>query len=191
MYANNRAAEALADGRLDDAYAWAAESAAQGPGVHGAYNTLGVVYLRHGDLAEAERVVRARPRRRRRRTRARSPTSPSRYERQGRSGRRAADAHAARGARAVPAVPLLPARHGRGAARRLAHRARAVRARGRARRHLPRVPLLARRRRLAARRRGGGAPPPGAGDRQQPDARPARPLRRQARSGCRGIAASS
>ena len=56
MYANNRAAEALADGRLDDAYAWAAESVRRDPAFAGAYNTLGVVYLRHGDLAEAERA---------------------------------------------------------------------------------------------------------------------------------------
>ena len=56
MYANNRAAEALADGRIDDAYAWAAASVRTDPGFSGAYNTLGVVYLRHGDLAEAARV---------------------------------------------------------------------------------------------------------------------------------------
>jgi tetratricopeptide (TPR) repeat protein len=55
MYANNRAAEALADGRLDDAYAWAAASVRRDPAFAGAYNTLGVVYLRHGDFAEAER----------------------------------------------------------------------------------------------------------------------------------------
>ncbi len=56
MYANNRAAEALADGRLDDAYAWSAESVRRDPSFSGAFNTLGVVYLRHGDLAEAARV---------------------------------------------------------------------------------------------------------------------------------------
>jgi len=56
MYANNRAAEALADGRLDDAYAWAAESVRRDPGFTVAYNTLGVIYLRHGDFAEAERT---------------------------------------------------------------------------------------------------------------------------------------
>jgi tetratricopeptide (TPR) repeat protein len=56
MYANNRAAEALADGRLDDAYAWAATSVRRDPAFASAYNTLGVVYLRHGDLAEAERA---------------------------------------------------------------------------------------------------------------------------------------
>jgi tetratricopeptide (TPR) repeat protein len=56
MYANNRAAEALTDGRLDDAYAWAAESVHRDPSFAGAYNTLGVIYLRHGDLAEAART---------------------------------------------------------------------------------------------------------------------------------------
>ena len=56
MYANNRAAEALADGHLDDAYAWAAASVRRDPGFAGAYNTLGVIYLRHGDLAQAERA---------------------------------------------------------------------------------------------------------------------------------------
>ena len=56
MYANNRAAEALADSRLDDAYAWAAESVRRDPAFANAYNTLGVVYLRHGDYAEAERT---------------------------------------------------------------------------------------------------------------------------------------
>jgi tetratricopeptide (TPR) repeat protein len=56
MYANNRAAEALTDARLDDAYAWAAESVRRDPSFTGAYNTLGVVYLRHGDLAEAART---------------------------------------------------------------------------------------------------------------------------------------
>ena len=56
MYANNRAAEALADGRLDDAYGWAAESVRRDPHFAGAYNTLGVIYLRHGDLGPAERA---------------------------------------------------------------------------------------------------------------------------------------
>ncbi len=56
MYANNRAAEALARGRLDDAYAWTVEALRNDPGFMGSYNTLGVVYLRHGDLALAERV---------------------------------------------------------------------------------------------------------------------------------------
>lgn len=56
MYANNRAAEALAENRLDAAYAWAAEALRHDPGFASAYNTLGVVYLRHGDFAEAAAV---------------------------------------------------------------------------------------------------------------------------------------
>jgi Flp pilus assembly protein TadD len=56
MYANNRAVEAIAAHRLDDAYAWAGEALRRDPGFVGAYNTLGVIYLRHGDLAEAAQV---------------------------------------------------------------------------------------------------------------------------------------
>jgi Tfp pilus assembly protein PilF len=58
MYMNNRAAEALAQGRLDDAHAWARESIRQDPSFLGAYNTLGVIYLNHGDAQPAERVFR-------------------------------------------------------------------------------------------------------------------------------------
>ena len=60
MYMNNRAAEALTRGRLDDAYWWSREANVQDPAFVRAYNTLGVVYRRHGDLAEAERVLRPR-----------------------------------------------------------------------------------------------------------------------------------
>ena len=56
MYANNRAAEALVRGRLDDAYAWTVEALRNDPAFMGGYNTLGVVYMRHGNLALAERV---------------------------------------------------------------------------------------------------------------------------------------
>jgi tetratricopeptide (TPR) repeat protein len=56
MYSNNRSAEALARGRLDDAYAWAKLAIARDPDFSASYNTLGVVYFRHGNLAEAERV---------------------------------------------------------------------------------------------------------------------------------------
>jgi tetratricopeptide (TPR) repeat protein len=56
MYANNRAAEALARGLLDDAYAWTAEAMRKDPSFMNSYNTLGVIYLRHQDLALAERV---------------------------------------------------------------------------------------------------------------------------------------
>lgn len=58
MYTNNRAVEALADGRVDDAYWWAREAVAQAPGYLPAFNTLGVVYQRHGDPREAEPVLR-------------------------------------------------------------------------------------------------------------------------------------
>ena len=57
MYMNNKAAETLAKGRLDDAYAWARAAVVQDPGFVSSYNTLGVVYLRHGNLAEAEKVL--------------------------------------------------------------------------------------------------------------------------------------
>ena len=56
MYANNHAAEALARHHLDTAYAWAREAIRHDPGFAGAWNSLGVVYLRHGNAAEAERV---------------------------------------------------------------------------------------------------------------------------------------
>src|SRR5206468_1162084 len=57
MYMNNRSADALVQGRLDDAYAWARAAIAQSPTFLSAYNTLGVIYLRHGNLLEAERVL--------------------------------------------------------------------------------------------------------------------------------------
>jgi tetratricopeptide (TPR) repeat protein len=56
MFMNNRAAEALAQGRVDDAYWWAREAIGQSPGQLGSYNTLGVVYWRAGDTAQAEKV---------------------------------------------------------------------------------------------------------------------------------------
>ena len=59
MFMNNRAAEALAAGRLDDAYAWASAAVRQDPGFAAAVNTLGVVYLRAGHLRAAETALRA------------------------------------------------------------------------------------------------------------------------------------
>ena len=59
MYMNNRAAESLAAGHIDDAYWFAREALLQDPGFVRSLNTLGVVYRRHGDLAEAERTLRA------------------------------------------------------------------------------------------------------------------------------------
>ncbi|WP_280155581.1 tetratricopeptide repeat protein [Piscinibacter sp. XHJ-5] len=59
MYMNNRAAEALVQNRLDDAYAWASQAVKQDAAFLAAYNTLGVVYLRHRNPVEAERVFTA------------------------------------------------------------------------------------------------------------------------------------
>lgn len=58
MYMNNKAAEALAAGRIDDAYAWARAAIRHDTGFTSSYNTLGVVYLRHGQPAHAERALR-------------------------------------------------------------------------------------------------------------------------------------
>jgi Tfp pilus assembly protein PilF len=57
MYMNNRAAESLARGRVDDAYWWARAAIGQDAEFLSAYNTLGVVYLRHRAWAQAERVL--------------------------------------------------------------------------------------------------------------------------------------
>jgi Flp pilus assembly protein TadD len=57
MFMNNRAAEAMVNGKIDDAY-WLARQATQlDPQFLSAYNTLGVIYMRHGDTARAERVL--------------------------------------------------------------------------------------------------------------------------------------
>ncbi len=56
MFMNNRAAEALNRGALDEAYWWARGATRQDARFLEAFNTLGVVYARHGDLAPAERV---------------------------------------------------------------------------------------------------------------------------------------
>jgi Tfp pilus assembly protein PilF len=56
MYLNNRAVESMAAGRLDDAYWWARAAIVQAPAHLSAYNTLGGVYLRHGDLDAAARA---------------------------------------------------------------------------------------------------------------------------------------
>ena len=57
MYMNNRAAEAFTVGHMDDAYWWAQAAIAQDPKFTSAYNTLGVIYKRHGNLPEAQRVL--------------------------------------------------------------------------------------------------------------------------------------
>ena len=59
MFLNNRSAEALVAGRVNDAYWWARAAIGRDPKFVSAYNTLGVVYQRHGDLAEAERALAA------------------------------------------------------------------------------------------------------------------------------------
>ena len=58
MFMNNRAAESLARGNLDDAYWWAREAILHDSRLLNSYISLGVVYHRHGNLGEAERVYR-------------------------------------------------------------------------------------------------------------------------------------
>lgn len=58
MFMNNRAAEALARGQLDDAYWWARAAIVRDSAFLDSYNTLGVIYSRHHDLREAEQVFR-------------------------------------------------------------------------------------------------------------------------------------
>ncbi|WP_395699674.1 tetratricopeptide repeat protein [Aquabacterium sp.] len=58
MYLNNKAAEAMADGRVDDAYWWVKAAIQQDRQLLLAYNTLGVIYQRHGLPARAEAVLR-------------------------------------------------------------------------------------------------------------------------------------
>ena len=58
MYLNNRAAELLSAGSIDDAY-WAARQAVQAdPAFMNAYNTLAVIYKNHGDQMQAEQTLR-------------------------------------------------------------------------------------------------------------------------------------
>ena len=59
MFMNNRAAEALVAGRIDDAYWWARAAILQQPASIEAHNTLAVIYQRHGNLVLAEQVYRA------------------------------------------------------------------------------------------------------------------------------------
>jgi Flp pilus assembly protein TadD len=56
MYMNNKSVEALVRGQLDDAYGWARAAIRESPEFVSSYNTLGVVYMRHGDLQQAARV---------------------------------------------------------------------------------------------------------------------------------------
>jgi Tfp pilus assembly protein PilF len=57
MYMNNRAAELLAQGQIDDAYWWVRAAIGQDPKFMSAYNTLGVIYRRHGNAQEANQVL--------------------------------------------------------------------------------------------------------------------------------------
>ena len=57
MYMNNRAAESLAQGQLNDAYWWAREAIAHDSKFLSSYNTLGVIYRHHGNLREAEQIL--------------------------------------------------------------------------------------------------------------------------------------
>ena len=56
MYMNNRAVESLTRDQLDDAYWWARAATVQDPKFLGAFNTLGVIYQRHGNIEQADRV---------------------------------------------------------------------------------------------------------------------------------------
>ncbi|MFT7724060.1 MAG: transglutaminase domain-containing protein [Roseateles sp.] len=58
MFLNNRAAEALAQGRVDDAYWWAREAILTDARWLAAYNTLAVLYRRKGLHAQAESALR-------------------------------------------------------------------------------------------------------------------------------------
>jgi Tfp pilus assembly protein PilF len=57
MFMNNRAAESVAAGQVDDAYWWSRAAIETEPTFLPAYNTLAVVYLRRGALMQAERVL--------------------------------------------------------------------------------------------------------------------------------------
>lgn len=58
MFMNNRAAEALSEGRASDAYWWAREALLQDPGFLPGVNTLSVVYSRLGLQPQAEAALR-------------------------------------------------------------------------------------------------------------------------------------
>jgi Tfp pilus assembly protein PilF len=57
MFMNNRSAESLAAGRIDDAYWFARAAIEEAPTFLHAYNTLAVVYLRRGAHVRAEQVL--------------------------------------------------------------------------------------------------------------------------------------
>ena len=57
MYMNNRAAESLVAGNVNNAYWWAREAVLQDSNLLISYNTLAVIYRHHKNLAEAESVL--------------------------------------------------------------------------------------------------------------------------------------
>ena len=57
MYMNNRAAELFAQGQVNDAYWWARAAIEQDTGFFSSYNTLGIIYRRHGNPSEAEQAL--------------------------------------------------------------------------------------------------------------------------------------
>jgi len=57
MYANNRAAETLAAGDVNQAYWWARAAIEHEPTFLIAHNTLAVIYLRHGDADLAQQAL--------------------------------------------------------------------------------------------------------------------------------------
>lgn len=57
MYSNNRAAELLAQNKLNDAYWAAREAIRQDANFIPSYNTLGVIYKKHGNFSEAQQVL--------------------------------------------------------------------------------------------------------------------------------------
>jgi len=58
MYMNNRAAESLVQGKLDEAYWWSRSAIEYEPGFLMGYNTLSTIYQRHGDVKMAESTLR-------------------------------------------------------------------------------------------------------------------------------------
>jgi Tfp pilus assembly protein PilF len=57
MYMNNRAAEMLIGGEVNDAYWWAREAVLYDPRLFSATNTLAMIYRAHGDLAQAQQAL--------------------------------------------------------------------------------------------------------------------------------------
>jgi tetratricopeptide (TPR) repeat protein len=57
LYMNNKAAEALAAGQVDEAYAWARGAIGQDPTLGSSFNLLGVVYGQRGHWAHADRAL--------------------------------------------------------------------------------------------------------------------------------------